>query len=751
VLSDIFFILLCLSVFFWFINYYFIFRMGRTKAEIRKKGGFTKDDMQMALALVKHGVSMRKAAKDCKLAYPTLRRYVIKTKDNPQIRLVPNYEVNAVFSPDQETILVKYIEECALMFYGLTAKETRQLAYQMAVANSIKCPDTWARNEMAGKDWLRSFKKRHNNISLKKPETCSIARATAFNKVNVERFYNNLKEALQRHPTFGDGTRIYNLDETATTTVQRPSKVLAPKGSSICKVTSGERGVLVTTCCIVSATGHALPPAMVFPRKNFKSHMLNGAPAATLGLATPTGWMNADIFVEVIKHFVKHTAATKENPALLIMDNHESHLSLEALNLAKSSGVTVLTLPPHTTAKLQPLDVGLNGPFKSYYNSAIDSWLLRNPGQAVTIYNIGEFVGQAYLKAMTPVNITNAFKKCGIYPFDDSIFTDADFLPSSVTDRPDPDKENTEMNIETGTSESTQPIPSILHDAEPSQVIHDHPVVNAGSQPIQSSEANASRPAPDAIFSSNQDPDLPYFNTSSQQPEPLNMSMSTENSPQQAGPSKAFVTPQMIRPPLKAPPRKNTKRRRTAGKSMIATDTPEKEEIAKRKNKAAKRVKNANLFKSKKKEKSLQNAPADDTSEDDVFEASGESSGGEQFGSETDEDEIIIDRNFAPLRRNPKVGDYVIVMIESERKKEYHYVAKILEEDDASDYDYFVSYLKVKSKVYFKFSEPIEPDTAGITKGDVKYILPKPKIDGTKRRQATYQFPVNLSLLNFPF
>lgn len=171
---------------------------------------------------------------------------------------------------------------------------------------------------------------------------------------------------MLRSPNFCNGTRVYNLAETSTTTVQRPPKVLGPKGKNISKVTNGERGVLVTTCCIVSASGHALPPAMVFPRKKFQTHMLHGAPSGTLGLAASSGWMNAEIFVGVVKHFIQHTSASKDNPALLIMDNHESHLSLEALNLAKASGVTVLTLHPHTTARLQPLDVGLNGPFKTY-------------------------------------------------------------------------------------------------------------------------------------------------------------------------------------------------------------------------------------------------------------------------------------------------------------------------------------------------------------------------------------------------
>lgn len=188
-----------------------------------------------------------------------------------------------------------------------------------------------------------------------------------------------------RYPCFADGTRVFNLDETATTTVQKPQRVIGPKGRNINKVTSGERDILVTTCLTICAAGYALPPVLIFPRKKFKDHMIRGAPPGTLGLATPTGWMNTETFVQTIAHFIKRTSSAIDNPSLLVMDNHESHLSIEALDLAKANGVTIITLHPHTTAKMQPLDVGINSPFKVFYNCEIDSWMMRNPGKPVTI------------------------------------------------------------------------------------------------------------------------------------------------------------------------------------------------------------------------------------------------------------------------------------------------------------------------------------------------------------------------------
>lgn len=74
---------------------------------------------------------------------------------------------------------------------------------------------------------------------------------------------------------------------------------------------------------------------MVFPRKHFQNAMLTNACPGTLALTAKSGWMNENIFIDVMKHFIKNTSSSKENPALLIMDNAGCHLSIEVLNLVK--------------------------------------------------------------------------------------------------------------------------------------------------------------------------------------------------------------------------------------------------------------------------------------------------------------------------------------------------------------------------------------------------------------------------------
>lgn len=133
---------------------------------------------------------------------------------------------------------------------------------------------------------------------------------------------------MSRHIVFGIGTRVFNLNETNTMTVQRCTKVLAgERQRQVSKVTSEKRGTLTTTSYIISALENALPPVIIFPREYFKQHMIAGAPAGTLGLATPFDWMNSELFVKTMQHFIVHSNSSKDNPSLLIYDNHESHTS----------------------------------------------------------------------------------------------------------------------------------------------------------------------------------------------------------------------------------------------------------------------------------------------------------------------------------------------------------------------------------------------------------------------------------------
>ncbi|XP_018374085.1 PREDICTED: uncharacterized protein LOC108768224 [Trachymyrmex cornetzi] len=138
----------------------------------------------------------------------------------------------------------------------------------------------------------------------------------------------------------------------------------------------------------ISAIGNSLPPFFIFPRKHFKNHFLNGGPPGYAGAANPSGCMNAEHFFEFLMFFQSHVHASVDHPVLLVLNNHESHLSIKGLDFCKSNSIIVLSLPPHCLHKFQPLDRTVYGQLKKSVNAECDIWITSNPGRSMTIYDI---------------------------------------------------------------------------------------------------------------------------------------------------------------------------------------------------------------------------------------------------------------------------------------------------------------------------------------------------------------------------
>ena len=66
---------------------------------------------------------------------------------------------------------------------------------------------------------------------------------------------------------------------------------------------------------------------------------------------------------EWLKCFVEHVNPSSDKKVLLILDGHKTHTKhIEAIRFAHDHHIIMLSLPPHTTHKLQHLDIAF---FKS--------------------------------------------------------------------------------------------------------------------------------------------------------------------------------------------------------------------------------------------------------------------------------------------------------------------------------------------------------------------------------------------------
>lgn len=202
--------------------------------------------------------TIRGVAKDLDINYRTLTRYCHKIPDADVYgdEILPTVSVG--FTPNRQVLpvslekeLVQYLLTASDIYFGLTPIEVRKLAYEISAANNLSVPQTWITHKQAGSDWFTSFLKRHDNLSIRTPEATSLARATSFNKHNVDMFFANLKKVLDKYKF--EPQDIWNMDETGIVTVQKPNRVVARRGfKQIGAVTSAERGTLVTLAAAIS-------------------------------------------------------------------------------------------------------------------------------------------------------------------------------------------------------------------------------------------------------------------------------------------------------------------------------------------------------------------------------------------------------------------------------------------------------------------------------------------------------------------
>ena len=458
-----------------------------TKKNVR--GTWRLAEMQAAVRdVLMYKRSQRYASTMHNVPRQTLRRHLQKVQSGEGV--VKTLGRKTVLSETQEEDLKEVILDMESKLFGLTRNDVRHFVYTFCQKNKIVHPFNNA-SEMAGKDWLAGFLKRHSELSLRVPEATSIQRAIGFNKAKVDIFMDHLERTLfdrsgKRIIPAGD---IYNVDESGFTICHKPRKILAKKGKhGVGVLSSAERGKNVTVVACVSATGVYIPPMFVFPRVRMRPELLDGAPPGSIGRSNKSGWINEELFLQWFDHFLAAVQPLhRPNPVLLILDGHSSHTkNLELIEKARTNNVIMLSLPSHCTHKLQPLDVAVFKAVNVFYNQEVQTWLREHPGRPVTEFQIASLFRSAYEKAATLKNALSGFRKTGINPFNRHIFSEEDYVAAAVTDVPAPcPQANPQPPMDTGTAPESQanPQPPIDTGTAPESQANPQPPMDTGTAP----------------------------------------------------------------------------------------------------------------------------------------------------------------------------------------------------------------------------------------------------------------------------
>lgn len=309
------------------------------------------------------GLTFNKVCKKYNIPKPTLKRHL----DGSVKRGSTNGAVNGrlpVFSSLVETQLADHLRWLDDHFFGLSITQVRKLAYEIAEKNHIPHPFN-VDKQIAGKKWFYNFRARHPELTIRQPEGTSMARTKGFNRDSVNEFFDIYEKLVEEHGFTVVTT--YNMDESGFTTVPKKSaKVVSTKGKRRCgAMTSGERGANTTFVCCMNGIGSFVPPMIIYKRGKMHPSLGRNAPVNSIISVSESGYINSELFVQWLQHFIDHVRPTADRKVLLILDGHTSHsLNLKAITLARENYITLLQLPAHTTHRLQPLDVGIFGPLQ---------------------------------------------------------------------------------------------------------------------------------------------------------------------------------------------------------------------------------------------------------------------------------------------------------------------------------------------------------------------------------------------------
>ncbi|KAL5493462.1 hypothetical protein EMCRGX_G014652 [Ephydatia muelleri] len=211
-----------------------------------------------------------------------------------------------------------------------------------------------------------------------------------------------------------------NLDETQIVLDPTQKRVAVVCGTKrVHKLTGiyGERGVHITMVAAIVSDGTALPPTFIFQGKSVSHEMARATHNfdPNCGLAySASGWIERSIYHEILKHLIDMLPAPETRGyKLLIVDGHESHISLYAAQLAIANKLDIVLMPSHTSHLVQPLDVGVFGPLKMLSSAAMTK---HSVSHLILPHNVPMIINDAYHRSFTRENIMSAFQKTGLSP-----------------------------------------------------------------------------------------------------------------------------------------------------------------------------------------------------------------------------------------------------------------------------------------------------------------------------------------------
>jgi hypothetical protein len=224
--------------------------------------------------------------------------------------------------------------------------------------------------------FVTSFLKRHKEFSLRKTNPLKRSRARV-SREEVQGFFANFAKVVEGVPP----ENIFNFDESPMRDDPKISKCIFKRGTKYCEMVLNTSKQIISIMFCGSASGDMWPPMIVYKAKNLYTSWCEKGPKNAIYACSPSGWFDGCLYEQWF--FTMALPRLKRLPGkkVLICDNLSSHLSVSVINSCREHNIEFVCLPPNSTDKLQPLDVGVFAPLKAAWRSVLTDYKNKNPKQ----------------------------------------------------------------------------------------------------------------------------------------------------------------------------------------------------------------------------------------------------------------------------------------------------------------------------------------------------------------------------------
>lgn len=359
----------------------------------------------LAIKEVENGISQRLAAKRHGIATSTLRHRLNGGQSPRKAK-----EGMQRLSKEQEEHLVEWILLQESLGLAVTHQQMRELAERIAKAGGD--------NKPLGKRWVEHFIKRNPEVRTKrgKPMDSKRVNGVTINILN-DFFQFFLLPLIQSIPP----EHRYNMDETGILEGRGSNGLVlgsAETNSVIIKQPGSRYWTTIAVC--ISAAGRALSPLVIFKGLKVQNQWFPDEVDFLAGWAfeaSEKGWTSDAIALKWLQEiFIPQTKPKTPQRRLLIVDGHGSHTTDEFLYECHQNDIYLLFLPPHTSHVLQPLDISVFSPIKTYYRQALAKYHNLEDSTPYGKITFLRCYHEARKLGMTERNIRAGWRGSGLWP-----------------------------------------------------------------------------------------------------------------------------------------------------------------------------------------------------------------------------------------------------------------------------------------------------------------------------------------------